>query len=127
MNAISTILRDTVSRNTRLKKFAITQNLPRFERTLIQMANKKKSTARIPKFKTYEEEALFWDTHSSEDFPEEFKPVQVRFRRPLRIRLAVPLEQPMVRQLENIGKERGIEPIALARQWIIEHLAPTQP
>lgn len=91
------------------------------------MANKKKSTARIPKFKTYEEEALFWDTHSSEDFPEEFKPVQVRFRRPLRIRLAVPLEQPMVRQLENIGKERGIEPIALARQWIIEHLAPTQP
>jgi len=77
---------------------------------------------RIPKFRTYEEEAIFWDIHSPEEFCEEFKPVQVRFRRPLRIRLAVPLERAAVEQLERIGKERGIEPVTLARQWILEHI-----
>ena len=87
---------------------------------------KKTTTSRIPKFKTYDEEAVFWDTHSSEDFPEEFKPVKVKFRKPLRIRLAVPLEPEEVKQIEKIGKERGIEPTALAREWILEHIATAQ-
>jgi len=87
---------------------------------------KKKLVKRIPKFSTYEEEARFWDTHSPEDFHEEFKEVKVKFRRPLRIRLAVPLEQSTVRELEKIGKARGVEPTALARQWILERLATTQ-
>ncbi len=87
---------------------------------------KRKVVKRIPKFQTYEKEAHFWDTHSPEDFPEEFKEVKVKFRRPLRIRLAVPLEQSTVRELEKIGKARGVEPTALARQWILERLATTQ-
>jgi hypothetical protein len=87
---------------------------------------RKKSVERIPKFKTYEEQAHFWDTHSSEDFPNDFKPVSVKFRRPLRMRLAVPLEQSTIKELEKIGKKQGIEPIALARQWILEQIAATQ-
>jgi hypothetical protein len=87
---------------------------------------RKKSASRIPKFKTYEEEANFWDTHSSEEFSDEFKPVQVKFRRPLRMRLAVPLEQSTIKELEQIGKKRGIKPVALARQWILEQIAATQ-
>ena len=34
---------------------------------------------RVPKFKSYEEEAEFWDTHSPEDFPDEFQDVEVEF------------------------------------------------
>jgi hypothetical protein len=83
----------------------------------------KKKISKIPKFKTYEEEALFWDTHSSEDFPEEFEIVQVQVRRPLRIRIAVPLEKSTVKELERISKEQGVEPTALARQWITERVA----
>ena len=30
-------------------------------------------TSRAPRFRACEEEALFWDTHSPEDFPEEFR------------------------------------------------------
>jgi DNA-directed RNA polymerase specialized sigma24 family protein len=40
----------------------------------------------IPEFKTYEEEAEFWDTHSPLDFPDEFEEVNdIVFIRPLKI------------------------------------------
>ncbi len=81
---------------------------------------------RIPKFESYLDEAQFWDTHSPEDFPEQFKPTKVKFRHPLRIRLAVPLEESSVKELERIGRERGVEPVELARKWILERLGPIQ-
>ena len=37
----------------------------------------------IPKFKSKEEEAKFWDTHDFTDYQDEFKPVRVRFARNL--------------------------------------------
>ena len=37
----------------------------------------------IPKFKTLEEEAEFWNTHDTADFEDEFKPVQVHFAKNL--------------------------------------------
>jgi DNA-directed RNA polymerase specialized sigma24 family protein len=41
---------------------------------------------RIPRFRTYEEEAEFWDTHSPEDFPGEFENApEIRFATPLEI------------------------------------------
>lgn len=33
------------------------------------------ANSRIPAFKTVEEEASFWDTHSSEEFADELTPV----------------------------------------------------
>ncbi len=87
---------------------------------------KKQSAGHIPKFKSYEEEADFWDKHSSEEFPDDFEPVQVKFRRPLGIRLAVPLEQSTVKELEEISKKRGMKPVALARQWILEQIDALQ-
>lgn len=49
--------------------------------------------SRIPTFKTIEEEAAFWDTHSSEEFADELTPfenvkfVKVRSKRALTVRL----------------------------------------
>ncbi|MBI4674973.1 MAG: hypothetical protein HY741_25305 [Chloroflexi bacterium] len=77
----------------------------------------------MPKFKNVAEEADFWDKNSPENFPDEFETVEVAFKKPLRIRLAVPLEAKTVRQLERIGKARGIEPSLLVRDWILERLA----
>ena len=84
---------------------------------------KQRKASPVPKFESYEDEALFWDTHSPEDFASEFKIVQAKFQRPLRIRLAVLLEASAVEQLERIGKAQGIEPVTLARQWIMERLS----
>jgi len=34
----------------------------------------------------------------------------------------VPQERTAVKQLECIGKEQGVAPLTLARQWILEHI-----
>ncbi|HZS79333.1 MAG TPA: hypothetical protein VFA41_22160 [Ktedonobacteraceae bacterium] len=36
----------------------------------------KETTKRIPTFKSIEEEATFWNTHSSEEFTDELTPVE---------------------------------------------------
>ena len=38
-----------------------------------------KGSPRIPRFKSYEEEADFWDHNSPEDFPHEFEDMDVEF------------------------------------------------
>lgn len=38
----------------------------------------------LPRFKSIEEEAEFWDTHDTEEFAEEFEAVEVTFSRPLK-------------------------------------------
>jgi len=50
------------------------------------IAEQKKPERRIPKFNSYQEEADFWDTHSPEDFPDEFEfDDSVTFAHPLEI------------------------------------------
>ncbi|MBA7520970.1 hypothetical protein ES705_13070 [subsurface metagenome] len=39
---------------------------------------------KIPRFKSVEEEAEFWDTHDTEEFADEFEPVEVKFAYPLK-------------------------------------------
>ena len=36
--------------------------------------------SRIPTFKSYQDEATFWDTHSVTEFVDELKPVQIVYR-----------------------------------------------
>jgi len=43
------------------------------------MTKKTTTKKRIPEFTSIEEEAAFWDTHSTTDYEDEFKPVRVRF------------------------------------------------
>jgi hypothetical protein len=47
---------------------------------------------RIPAFQTIEEEAAFWDTHDTADFPDAFKPVDVTVGSDLAERLTPRLE-----------------------------------
>lgn len=51
----------------------------------MKAAEKQKPPNRIPDFNSYEEEAEFWDTHSPEDFPDEFEEVEMTFAHPLEI------------------------------------------
>jgi DNA-directed RNA polymerase specialized sigma24 family protein len=47
---------------------------------------KKMRPSPIPEFQSYEEEAEFWDTHSPEDFPDEFEDApDITFATPLEI------------------------------------------
>ncbi len=79
---------------------------------------------RIPTFKTIEEEAAFWDTHSSEEFADELTPAEnVKFikARPKRA-LTVRLEEDTFEKLTKEAREKGIGPSTLARMVILEHL-----
>lgn len=79
--------------------------------------------SRLPRFKSEEEAAAFWDTHSPEDFPEEFEPVEVKFSRPLIKRgLTVKLSDETIDELRRLGQEQGIGPSTLVRMWILERL-----
>ena len=80
--------------------------------------------SRIPTFKTIEEEAAFWDTHSSEEFADELTPVEhVKFV-PARSKkaLTVRFDEDTFEELNREAREKGIGPSTLARMVILEHL-----
>lgn len=80
-------------------------------------------SVRIPTFKDEQEAGAFWDTHSPEDFPREFREVRATFARPLIKRgLTVKLSDETIAQLRTIAAAQGIGPSTLARMWILEHL-----
>jgi hypothetical protein len=81
---------------------------------------------RLPRFKSREEEAQFWESHSLADFADELEPVAVKVDRPLGHILGVRLDAETVDRLARIGRAKGIGPSTLARIWIMERLAEVE-
>lgn len=82
---------------------------------------------RIPEFASYEEEAAFWDTHSTADYEDEFKPVKLRFARKLSEGFTIRLDPETLQKLRSLAHEKGIGPTTLIRMWILEHLKEAHP
>ena len=84
----------------------------------------KVTKSRIPTFKTIEEEAAFWDTHSSEEFADELIPVEnVKFvKARSKKALTVRFDEDTFEELAREASEKGIGPSTLARMLILEHL-----
>lgn len=78
--------------------------------------------SRIPRFKSVQEEAEFWDTHDTTEFEDEFKEVKVEFARPLSHILAVRLDAKTIGKLARVGARLGIGPSTLVRMWAMERL-----
>jgi predicted DNA binding CopG/RHH family protein len=83
--------------------------------------------ARLPAFATIEEEARFWDTHSTADYEGEFKPVRARFAKRLSTGVTIRLDPQTLQQLRTLAHERGIGPTTLIRMWVLERLQEKQP
>ena len=75
---------------------------------------------RIPKFKSYEEEAKFWDTHSFTDFLDELKPVHLEFPRPKHLLLT--LKPNELKTLKQIAIRKDISYLRLVQKWITDKL-----
>ncbi len=88
------------------------------------MTNQRKAaeTSRIPEFKSREEEAEFWDTHSFADYWDEFKPVEVQFAKNLSEGLTIRLDPQTIAEVRSLAKEQGIGPTTLMRMWVLERL-----
>ncbi len=84
------------------------------------MKNKKMS--KIPQFKTREEEAKWWETHSFADYQDEFKTVKARFAKNLSEGIHVRLDPDTLETLRKKTNKKGIGPTTLVRMWIMEQL-----
>ena len=86
----------------------------------------KRVKSRIPTFKTIEEEAEFWDTHSTTEFEDEFEEVKdVQFvvsrGRPKKA-ITVRVDEETLATLTKEATQKGIGPSTLVRMWILERL-----
>jgi len=77
---------------------------------------------KIPNFKSYKEEAAFWDKHSFTDYPNEVVFKKVRPVKIPKITYSVRLDKSTVKKLDTIAKQKGIGPRTLARMWLLEKL-----
>ena len=86
------------------------------------MTKKTTTKKRLPEFASVEEEAAFWDTHSTADYEDEFKPVRVRFAKKLSEGLTIRLDPETLEQVRAEAHERGIGATTLIRMWVLEHV-----
>ncbi len=89
----------------------------------------KKKPSKIPEFKTIEEEAEFWDTHSVTDYWDELEDVEVvvELDKPQEERLVLRLHKGVKEQLARVAKSKGLNVSSLARMWLLEKLRASQP
>ena len=78
---------------------------------------------RIPTFKTDDEAAEFWDSHSLADYPDDTQPAEnVSFAsRPLK-QICLRLAPSQVERVKRIAEIKGIGYQALLRMWITERV-----
>ena len=78
---------------------------------------------KILKFKTDEEAAKFWETHSFEDYHKDTKNAEIKFVKRPKKTVALRLDPDDIKSVEVIAERKGLSYTALLRMWIKEHLA----
>ena len=77
---------------------------------------------KIPKFKTDEEAARFWESHSFQDYYSDTKEAWIKFVRRAKRTVAVRLDSDDIKSVEKIAERKGLSYTSLLRMWIKEHL-----
>ncbi|OGE45669.1 hypothetical protein A3B39_01495 [Candidatus Daviesbacteria bacterium RIFCSPLOWO2_01_FULL_37_10] len=83
-----------------------------------------KKKSRIPKFKTYEEEANFWDTHEFTEFEDELEDVEIVFElnKPRDEAIVLRVQKDLKEKLDKKARSMGLNLSTLARMWLMEKL-----
>lgn len=82
---------------------------------------------RIPDFKSYQEEAKWWDNHSLADMQHLFNPVKTKVAKNLSSTMNVRFDPKTLIKLQTMANKKGIRPSTLARMWIIERVGIGEP
>lgn len=77
---------------------------------------------KIPKFKTDEEAAKFWETHSFRDYYKDTKEAGITFARKPKKTIAMRLDPDDIKSVAKIAERKGLSYTSLLRMWIKEHL-----
>jgi len=83
---------------------------------------KRETQSPVPGFKSYEEEAAFWDAHSIADFQGEFKTVRAKFSKNLTQTINIRFDPEDLDRLREEADTKGVGPSTLARMWVKERL-----
>lgn len=80
---------------------------------------------KLPKFKSYEEEAKFWDAHDATDYFDRKHEVTLDFSKTQKKKeslLTVRLQPELKVRLNSVAQDMGTQPSTLARMWLVEKL-----
>ena len=80
-------------------------------------------TKKIPKFKTDEAAARFWETHRFDDYDKDTKDAEIRFIKRPKKTVALRLDPDDIKSVEKIAERKGLSYTSLLRMWIKDHLA----
>ena len=75
---------------------------------------------KIPKFRSFEEEARFWDTHDTTEFLEQFQPAKLKFPKPRKKLVSMRLPESEILGLKQVAARKGIGYLTLIRIWVTE-------
>jgi len=75
-----------------------------------------------PKFKSYEEEARFWDTHDTASMIDKWKPAKVTFARPLKHLISFRIDVHLLNGIQTLASKRHIPYQTLIHMWLAEKL-----
>jgi predicted DNA binding CopG/RHH family protein len=78
---------------------------------------------KIPKFKTQEEAAKYWETHSFEDHHKDTRRGEIVFVKKAKKTVAIRLDPDDIKSVEKIAERKGLSYTSLLRMWIKEHLS----
>ncbi len=87
-----------------------------------------KHQSRIPQFKSYTEEAEWWDTTdtAAPEYEQEFQPVNAHFSERLTRSMQIRFDPATDHALEERAKELGVKKSTLVRMWVKERLRQDQ-
>lgn len=85
--------------------------------------NLERRKSRIPKFKSREQAARWFDTHDMADYQDEFKTVRAEFSKNLSEGITIRLDAETLARVRSQASKKGIGPTTLIRMWIMERLA----
>jgi len=77
---------------------------------------------RIPRFRSREEEAEFWDTHDSTEFESFWRPVRMKVAGEIQHVFSVPMDRDLLTRLIDTSRAAGVGAGALAAKLIAEGL-----
>jgi len=78
---------------------------------------------KIPRFKTKEEAAKFWETHSFQKYHKDTKSGDIVFVKKAKKTVAIRLDPDDIKSVEKIAERKGLSYTSLLRMWIKEYLS----
>ena len=82
---------------------------------------KRSKKNKIPKFRSFEEEARFWDAHDTTKFLGELKPAELKFPRRKKL-VSMRLPEAEILSLKRVARRRGLGYLTMIRMWVTEKL-----